>query len=250
MFYSPVAWLILVVFAFHTGLIYADLLNDFVHQQAMEKKLSGLTALVFGKSDFFGLMSDKTFFLAVTKYLYLYIPLITMGVLSKEYSSGSIRLLFSSPISNKSIVVGKYMAVMTFGLILWGIVFLYVLYSGIVIGQFDWGHAWVGLLGVFLLIGVYSAIGLFMSSITVYPVVAALGTLALLAVLNYIGNIGQGIDFFRDITYWLALNRKMKDFAIGLIPSESVIYFLALILFFLYMTLLRLTNMRTRAAVA
>lgn len=248
MFYSPVAWLILVVFAFHTGLIYADLLNDFVHQQAMEKKLSGLTALVFGKSDFFGLMSDKTFFLAVTKYLYLYIPLITMGVLSKEYSSGSIRLLFSSPISNKSIVVGKYMAVMTFGLILWGIVFLYVLYSGIVIGQFDWGHAWVGLLGVFLLIGVYSAIGLFMSSITVYPVVAALGTLALLAVLNYIGNIGQGIDFFRDITYWLALNRKMKDFAIGLIPSESVIYFLALILFFLYMTLLRLTNMRTRCS--
>lgn len=38
MFYSPVAWLILVVFAFHTGLIYADLLNDFVHQQAMGKK--------------------------------------------------------------------------------------------------------------------------------------------------------------------------------------------------------------------
>lgn len=245
MFYSPVAWLILVVFAFQTGLTYSGLMNDLIHRQAMGGQLTGITGRIFGAESSFGGVMGDNFFTNIINYLYLYLPLLTMGLLSREYSTGSVKLLFSAPVPNRAIVLGKFGAMLVYGGVLTGIVACYILYSGCVIENFDWGHAWVGLLGVFLLICTYSAIGLFMSSLTGYPVVAAIGTLALLACLNYVGNVGQGIDFVRDITYWLALSGKTRDFILGIIPSESVIYFVALILFFLYITLLRLEDKRT-----
>lgn len=245
MFYSPVAWLILVVFAFQTGLTYSGLINDLIHQQAMGKELSGITGRIFGAKNAIGGMMTDNFFSNIIDYLYLYLPLLTMGLLSREYSTGSVKLLFSAPVPNRAIVLGKFGAMLVYGGLLTGIMACYIVYSGCVIENFDWGQAWVGLLGVFLLICTYSAIGLFMSSLTGYPVVAAIGTLAFLAFLNYVGEVGQGIGFVRDITYWLALSGKTRDFILGIIPSESVIYFVALILFFLYITLLRLEDKRT-----
>lgn len=246
MFYSPVAWLVIAVFAFQVGWVYSDLLNGLIHQQSLGEELSAVTGKLFGKADFWGTMSGSDLFSNVANYLYLYMPLMTMGLLSREYSSGSIRLVFSSPVSNLSIVLGKFIAIMSFGLVLLLIVAGYVVYSGCVIEHFDWGHAFAGLIGLFLLLGCYASIGLFMSSLTVYPVVAAIGTLALLAVLNYIGGVGQSIGFIRDITYWLALSGKTREFILGLIPSESVIYFLSLIVFFLYATWLHLGDLRMR----
>lgn len=245
MFYSPVAWLVLVVFAFQTGMTYSGLINGLIHQQAMGGQLPGITGRIFGAENGFGGPMADNFFTHIIDYLYLYLPLLTMGLLSREYSTGSVRLLFSAPVPNRAIVLGKFGAMLVYGGLLTGIIACYIVYSGCVIENFDWGHAWVGLLGVFLLICTYSAIGLFMSSLTGYPVVAAIGTLALLACLNYIGGVGQGINFVRDITYWLALSGKTRDFILGIIPSESVIYFVALILFFLYITLLRLEDKRT-----
>ena len=244
MFYSPVAWLIVVVFAFQAGWTYSELLNELIHRQAMGEELSGLTGKLLGEESFFGVMSENNFFSRIANYLYLYMPLMTMGLLSKEYSSGSVKLLFSVPISNRSIVLGKFAAIMTFGSILLSIVVGYIIYSGLVIEHFDWGHAWAGVLGIFLLMGAYAAIGLFVSSLTIYPVVAAIGTLAALTVLNYIGSVGQDIGFIRDVTYWLALSGKTRDFTLGMIPSESLLYFLSLTCFFLYITLLRLEDQR------
>ena len=66
------------------------------------------------------------------------------------------------------------------------------------------------MLGLYLLVCAYAAIGLFMSSITSYQVVAAMGTLAVLAVLNFVGDMWQDIDFVRDITYWLAINGRAQ----------------------------------------
>ena len=245
-FCSPVAWLVLIIFAFQAGLTYADLLNNLVHEQAMGEELSGITSKMFGQEGYMGGKMPNNFFTSITSYLFLYLPLITMGLFSREYRTGSIKLLFSSPVRTNAIVLGKFGAMLVYSGILTAIIVCYIIYSGCVIEHFDWPQAWTGLLGVFLLICTYSAIGLFMSSVTSYPVVAAVGTLALFAVLNYIGEVGQGIAFVRDITYWLALSGKVNDFIMGVIPSESVIYFIALIAFFLVITILKLEDMRTR----
>ena len=73
-----------------------------------------------------------------------------------------------------------------------------------------------------------------MSSITSYQVVAAMGTLAILAVLNFIGDVGQGIAFVRDITYWLSMSGRAYKFLAGMICSEDMLYLSLLFLYSFY----------------
>ena len=101
-----------------------------------------------------------------------------------------------------------------------------------------------GVLGLYLLTCAYAAIGLFMSSITSYQVVAAMGTLAILTVLNFIGEVGQDISFVRDITYWLSISGRAYKFLAGMICSEDVLYFVIVILLFILLSIMRLQAAR------
>lgn len=112
-------------------------------------------------------------------HLYLYIPLLTMGLMSREYSSGSIKLLYSSPVSSIQIIFGKFLSMMIYSLILVGILFLFVGFTAWNVPSFDMSLALSGLLGIYLVICSYAAIGLFMSCLTSYQVVAAVATLGL-----------------------------------------------------------------------
>lgn len=90
LFCSPIAWLILIIFAFQAGLTFSDLISDQLRYLALNYRPYNLTsALLLGYSGVYSSMQDN---------LYLYIPLLTMGLMSKEYSSGSIKLLYSSPL--------------------------------------------------------------------------------------------------------------------------------------------------------
>ena len=83
--------------------------------------------------------------------------------MSGELSSGSIKLLYSSPVRNSQIILGKYLSMLVYGLVLIGIICVYVIYSAFVVKQLDVSMVLTGLLGVYLLICAYAAIGLFMS---------------------------------------------------------------------------------------
>lgn len=135
---------------------------------------------------------------------------------------------------------------LVYGLVLIGIICVYVIYSAFVVKQLDVSMVLTGLLGVYLLICAYAAIGLFMSSITSYQVVAAMGTLAIFALLNVIKGIGQNIDFVREITYWLSINGRCNEFVRGMICSEDLLYFLIVIVLFLTLSILRLKAIRQK----
>src|SRR5258708_1148237 len=72
-----------------------------------------------------------------------------------------------------------------------------------------------------------------MSCLTSYQVVAALSTLVLLAVLSYIGQLWQGIDFVRDLAYFLSIQGRADHMLLGLITTKDLIYFLVIIGMFL-----------------
>ena len=226
LFYSPIAWFILIMFTFQVGMFFCSTFGGLVTSQAIGNPLpGGLSYQVFSsRAGIFGM---------ILRNLYLYIPLITMGLMSRELGSGSIKLLYSSPISNTQIILGKFISMMIYGLVLVGILFCYVLFAAFTVKSFDFPLILTGLLGIYLLICAYAAVGLFMSSLTSYQVVAAMLTLAMLAILNYIKGWWQGIDFVRDITWWLALSGRSETFLNGLICSEDVIYFLVVISLFL-----------------
>ena len=118
------------------------------------------------------------------------------------------------------------------------------IYGSLVIPSFDWAPVLVALLGLYLLICAYCAIGLFMSSLTTYQVVAAVGTLIILAILNFVGSIGQEYDLIRELTYWLSINGRTIDMLNGVIRSEDVIYFVVVVTLFLTFTTFKLTSDR------
>ncbi|RFS21782.1 ABC transporter [Chitinophaga silvatica] len=242
LFYSPIAWMILIVFTFQTGMMFAGRLQEILRAQNMGFANRFITANIFTGN--LGLLS------AVQNYLYLYMPLLTMGLMSRELSSGSIKLLYSSPVTSSQIIRGKFLAMMIYSLILTGVIMVYVIIGLCTIPNFDLPSVWSGLLAIYLLMCAYSAIGLFMSSLTSYQVVAALGTLVLLAMLSYMNKVWQDISFVRDITYWLSISGRCNEMVYGLICSEDVLYFLIVICMFLTLSIQKLQANRTHSSFA
>lgn len=238
LFYSPIAWLILVVFTFQASLVFSNGLAGCVRNQELGYGLYNVTMNVFA--------GWRGMFTAMQQYLYLYIPLLTMGLMSRELNSGSIKLLYSSPVTNTQIILGKYLSMMIYNLVLMCVFAVYLIFAAITIKSADIPLILSGMLGLYLLVCAYAAIGLFMSSITSYQVVAAMGTLAVLAVLNLVGGLWQDIEFVRDITYWLAINGRAQEFISGLICSEDVLYFVIVIALFLFLSIIRLQSRRQK----
>jgi ABC-2 type transport system permease protein len=240
LFYSPIAWLLSTVFLFQCGLIYTNLIQNLLLNQ-------GLGGIYLQYLDF---STEQTFagrlglFVDIQSKIYLYLPLLTMGLISREVNSGTIKLLYSSPIKVSQIVLGKFFAMVGYSLLLIGILAIFAVTGLYNIKSADAGMIFSGLLGIFLLLCAYSAIGLFMSCLTSYQIVAAISTLVVFAVLNYIGNIGQDIDFVRDLTYFLSLAGRTRHMLAGMISSKDVLYFVLIVTLFLLFSWIKLQSGR------
>src|SRR5689334_21558985 len=111
LFYSPIAWFLLIIFFIQAGIIYFGQLDPIARMQGSGVELSySLTNAIF--------YGNRGVFNSVVQNIYLYLPLLTMGLISREMCSGTIRLLYSSPINVSSIVLGKFLAIMVLSLLL------------------------------------------------------------------------------------------------------------------------------------
>ncbi len=241
LFYSPIAWLILILFVFMTAMNFTDVLWAYARSQ--EFRGGGLSDL--SRALFFD-VTGRGLWPKISNLLYMIMPLLTMGLISQEFSRGSIKLLFVAPITSRHIVLGKFLGMMMYGLLMFSVLLVYVILGGCWIESFDWAAVLTGLLGLYLLFGTYAAIGLFMSTLTTYPIVAAIYMLALLTFLRFVSGLWQEYTFVRDITYWLALDRRAGTFINGMICSEDFLYFLLVIVLFVTLSILRLQAERTK----
>ena len=239
LFYSPVAWLLLVAFTCQVGFDFMNILTEIVKIKALGNTITFSVTAGF-------VLGLKGIYEVIQETIYLYIPLLTMNLMSREYSSGSIKLLYSSPVSSVQIITGKFVSMVVFALIFVIILALPTIVMFISVPHVDITLILAGLLSMFLLILTYCSIGLFMTTLTSYQVVAAVTTLSALAFLNYVGGIGQESIFFREITYWLSIKGRASEMVGGLICSDDVIYFLAVILLFLWLSVIKLNNEKTR----
>lgn len=237
-FFSPIAWFILIVFLMSSGGIIMGNLADMALQQDTMLELQGaafegflnmpLTSLIIGK----GLD-------IVMMIFFLFIPLLTMGVINREYSAGTIRLLHSSPVTAHQIVLGKFLGVYSF------VCMMIVLFVGVVvvltfsIRHVEYLHIASMLLGFFLLAAMYVAAGMFISSLTSYPIVAAIGTFVLLVLFSALQLMFQGTDYLRNVTYFLSSSGRAESMLGGLLTTRDIIYFLAIIAFFIACTIFK-----------
>lgn len=240
LFYSPIAWLILIIFIIQVSMNFMGSCYQIVVNQTLGWGAAGITSSIF--CGYLGVYDS------VCQNLYLYIPLLTMGLMSRELGSGSINLLYSSPVTNRQIILGKYLSMMIYTFILIAILMVYVIYGICTIENADVSLLLSGLLSIYLLACAYAAIGLFMSSLTSYQVVAAIGTLAILSVLNFVKGMWQDVAFVRDIMYWLSISGRTEEGIQGFIRSEDIFYFLIVITLFLSFSIIRLQARRQKSS--
>lgn len=239
LYYSPISWFTLAIFSLHSGYIFNQLLSQAVSQQELFGGGMELTRTLFN--------SSQGIYRELIKILFLYIPLITMGIFSKEYGKGTYKLLFSSPIKIRAIILGKYLSILSF--------FVFLLFSLIPIlwlsiqkiPHLDLGLICSGMLGLFLLFAMYAAIGLFISSTTRYSILSAIITLAVLYLFNAIGDWGKFSPIFRDITFGLSTRGRTESIIEGLLCSDDIAYFLIITFTFLFVTALKLFFAQKRA---
>ena len=126
LFYSPIAWFILIVFSFLTTASFTSLMENIVTDYDLsggkEVSLSGICFL-----------GSYGFLSSVVSNIYIYIPLLTMGLISRETASGSIKLAYSSPVTSGQIVLGKYLAAIGFGCCLMLVPIASAIYGSLVI---------------------------------------------------------------------------------------------------------------------
>ena len=124
LFYSPIAWLLLLCFIIQTGLKFTSVYQEFMFHMENYGRLYKASSWLFVSN-----YGQIGLWYIIQNFLYLYIPLLTMGIVSKELNSGSIKLLYAAPISNVQIILGKFLSLVVYSAILTGILAIYVVYD-------------------------------------------------------------------------------------------------------------------------
>jgi ABC-2 type transport system permease protein len=184
---------------------------------------------------------DNLFFLGPWIFIVL-ISAFTMKTFSEEKKQGTLEILATSPISDWTIIFGKFFASCTlviFALIP-TLVYYYSVYQlGDPPGNIDSGAVWGSYFGLLLIGFTFSAIGIFASTITENQVVAFVISLFLCFFFYQIFQTIGEIPSIRGIGYyiqWLGMYLHYESVSRGVIDTRDVIYFLSVILVFLTIT--------------
>jgi ABC-2 type transport system permease protein len=228
-FVSPLAWAVLGVVQLIIAIVFVLSLLDYGRfaEQAGE---------AFGVADYIG---GSVFGFAVIVLL-LVMPLMTMRLFSEERKSGSLTLLFSAPVSLTEIVLGKFLGLLAFVFALLALLALMPL-SLAPATHLDFGRIIAGLLGLFLLMMSFGAAGLFVSSLTREPTIAAVGSFGLLLVIWLINMLAYNDSIpFTDLLSYLSLIGHFESLRRGIFSSADAVYYLLFTTLFLWLTVQRL----------
>jgi ABC-2 type transport system permease protein len=227
LFLSPLAWTLLaVVQALMAFLFLAriELFQLYQPQLAGMENAPGVTEVVV-----------PDLFANAAIVLLLVVPLLTMRLIAEERRNRTLTLLFSAPVTMSEIVLGKYLGVLLFLLVVLALIGLMPL-SLLMGGRLDAGILFSALLGLLLVLGSFTAVGLFMSTLTQHPAVAAIGGFGMLLLFWILDWSARGTGLFA----YLSLFNHYKPFLEGVFDSADALYHVLLIATFLVLSIRRL----------
>ena len=233
LFYSPLAWAILGITQLILAYLFLAQLQEYVHLQPQLKMMAtapGITDVVI-----LPVYSSAAFIMMMV------VPMITMRLVSDERRNKTLALLFSAPISMTEIIVGKFLGVVAFILIMVVMMSLMPL-SLLTAASLDFGLLSAVVIGLVLMISAFISIGLYMSTLTVQPTVAAISTfgiLLLLWILDWAGNKVVDENASGALTY-MSMLRHFEPFGKGIFSTSDLMYYLLVITTFLVLSIRRL----------
>ncbi len=241
-FVSPIAYVVLTVFLFIAGFFFYTILTAWV-QQTMMQAASGQGS---PPVDVPGMVS-RSFFGTISVVLLFMIPMLTMGLFAEEKKRGTIELLLTTPVGNLQALMGKYLASLTFLLIMFAASFL-TISALFIYGSPDWKPILAGYLGLILYGGALLAVGVFISTLTESQIVAGVITLGVILVLWLVDALASGVQgMMKDVISYLSVISHLDDFIKGVIDTTNVIFYLTFAFFGLFLAYRSLESLRWKS---
>ncbi|HEX2973718.1 MAG TPA: ABC transporter permease [Tepidisphaeraceae bacterium] len=223
-FYSPIAYVAMTLFLLASGFLFW---SDFRPGQ---------------------IAAMRSIFEWMVWLLVFVIPVLSMGLMSQEWTAGTIETLMTAPVREVDVILGKFLGSLAFFLVMLSPTLLYVvllmIYSR---PAFDFGPIVSGYLGIILVGAFFIAIGLFCSSLTRSQVVAAVASAAILFLLTILpkwaGEKATLPQFWRMIADQLVF-RRYSDFSRGVVDTGHLVFFFAATALFLFLSVKVLESRR------
>jgi ABC-2 type transport system permease protein len=192
-------------------------------------------------------MVFRPLFGALAIVFLMMVPLLTMRLLAEEKRSGTAELLFTYPLQDWAVIMGKFFAALLVYVVFLLFTLSYAaLYASLAFLQ--WGPILSSYLGLILLGGACLSLGLFASSLTENQIIAAVVAFTLLLLFWLIGWQQElGTSGWGGLFVALSMLEHFENFVRGVIDTRDLVYYLSFIFFFLFLTKRQLESRRWRA---
>jgi ABC-2 type transport system permease protein len=229
-FNSPIFYVVTTVFLLIYSFIFFNILNFFSFQSFQAGQMQAM-----GVNLNLNEMVIEPSFHNMSVILMMIIPIITMRSFADEKKMKTFRLLLSSPVHLREIIVGKFLACMVVVTVMvlissYSIGFLFLL------GEPELGPIVTGYLGILLMAGCYVSVGVFASSLTDNQIVAAVLTFGFSLFMWVIGWGAQATGSTAgQVLQFLSIVEHMEHFLKGLVDTSDLVYYFSFIFLSLFL---------------
>ena len=229
-FSSPIAYIVIGLWALLYGYFFVAILGFFVRQSMQMMQMQGPQAMNVNQQLIRPLLQN------VTILVLFLMPMVTMRTYAEEKRSGTIELLLTSPITDFQIIMGKFLGAVALYVIMLAVTLVHLALL-FIYGNPEWKPIFTAYIGLLLLGSCFISLGLLISSLTKNQIVAGMVTFAvflMLWVITWIGSFsGPTVD---KLTQYLSIIDHYDDFGKGVLDTTHVIYYLSFITFGLFLT--------------
>src|SRR5262245_20913585 len=231
-FASPIAYIVIGLWALLYGYFFIAILSFFVRQsmQMGQFGMQGPQAMNVNQQLIKPLLQN------VTILILFLMPMVTMRTYAEEKRSGTIELLLTSPLTDFQIIMGKFFGALALYAVMLAVTGLHIALL-FVYGRPEIRPILTAYLGLLLLGGCFISVGLLISSLTKNQIVAGMVTFAvflLLWIITWIGSFsGPTVD---KLTQYLSIIDHWDDFGKGILDTSHIIYYVSFITFGLFLT--------------
>jgi ABC-2 type transport system permease protein len=210
-FVSPLAYVVLTSWLLWNGVVFW-VLTEFYARNAVSSGAANPLSAFFGGS--------ALFFIP----LLVFVPILTMRLVAGEKQAGTIETLMTAPVSESSVICGKYVASLLIWCVLWlpTLIYAWIMSQH---GSVDWGATAASYLGIFSLGAYFMAVGLLMSVLAPTQIIAAVLAFVSLGVLFTVG-IGEFVldGAAQEVCAYLSMWGHMQSFSKGVIDTRHLVF--------------------------
>lgn len=240
-FVSPIAYLMLTMFALIFGFFFWNALGAFVFY--------GMAAQMRGESFPMNVNEQivRPLLSNISVVGLFFIPMITMRLFAEEKRTGTIELLATSPIHDAEVILGKWLAAVSLYacmLLVSALNFAFLFKYG----NPDWKPLLIGYLGLLLQAAALLAIGTFISTLTRNQIIAGAATFGvclLLWILEWVS--GYETATWARVLSYISVIRHFESFAKGVLDSKDAIFYVTMIFVGLFFTARSMESLRWRS---